>query len=126
MIEHKLRRHRDFQSGRWVRMGDGQTWLFPHPPSPGTDREYDALIRCLLEAEDADEARRFELALAILLLSRVYDLEPSEYQAIFNFEADQATARAARTAVSELIYDDLKKSLKLGRSVLASGCSLCC
>jgi hypothetical protein len=53
-------------------------------------------------------------------------LEPSEYQAIFNFEADQATARAARTAVSELIYDELKKSLKLGRSVLASGCSLCC
>jgi len=90
-------------------MGDGQSWLFPHPPAPGTDREYDGLIRCLLEAEDAAEARRIELALGILLLSRNYDPQPSEYQAIFGFGEDHATRLAAQAAISELVYNDLEK-----------------
>jgi hypothetical protein len=90
-------------------MGDGQRWMFPHPPAPGTDREYDALVRCLLEAEDADDARSIELALGILLLSRNYDPLPSEYEAIFSFGADQATRSAAQAAISDLIYNDLEK-----------------
>ncbi len=109
MIEQKVRRRRDFQHGKWVRMGDGQRWMFPRPPAPGTDREYDALIRCLLEAEDADEARRFELALGILLLSRNYDPQPGEYEAIFSFGEDRATRLAAQAAISELIYNDLEE-----------------
>jgi len=109
MVEEGIRRRQGFHAGNWVRMGDGQRWMFPHPPAPGTDREYDALIRCLLEAEDADEARRIELALGILLLSRNYDPQPSEYEAVFSFGEDQATGSAAQAAISELIYNDLEK-----------------
>ncbi len=109
MVEQKVRRRREFQAGSWVRMGDGQRWMFPDPPSLGTDREYDALIRCLLEAEDKEEARRIELALGILLLSRNYDPQPSEYEAAFNFGAYKATRSAAQAAISELIYNDLEK-----------------
>ncbi len=109
MVEQKVRRRREFQAGSWVRMGDGQRWMFPDPPSLGTDREYDALIRCLLEAEDKEEARRIELALGILLLSRNYDPQPSEYEAAFNFGAYKATRSAAQAAIPELIYDDLEK-----------------
>jgi len=108
MVEQETRRRGDFQPGNWVRMGDGQQWMFPDPPAPGADHEYDALIRCLLEAEDADEARRIELALGILLLSRNYDPRPSEYEAIFSFGEDQATGSAAQAAISELIYNDLE------------------
>jgi hypothetical protein len=83
--------------------------MFPHPPSPGTDREYDALLRCLLEAEDEDEARRMELALGILLLSRNYDPLPREYEAIFSLGTNQPTQSDTQAAISELIYKDLEK-----------------
>ncbi len=109
MVEQKVRRRRDFQHGNWVRMGDGQRWMFPHPPAPGTDSAYDALIRCLHEAEDADEALKVELAIGILLLSRNYDPKPDEYEAIFSFGDDQATRSAAQAAISELIYKDLEE-----------------
>jgi hypothetical protein len=109
MLELKEMKTRDLRPGTWVRMGDGQPWMFPHPPAPGTDAEYEALIRCLLEAEDEDETRRIELALSILLLSRNYDPQPCGYQAIFNFGADRATRLAAQAAISELIYSDLEE-----------------
>ncbi len=114
MVEQKVRRRRDFQHGIWVRMGDGRSWMFPHPPVRGTDREYDALIRCLVEAEDADEARKVELALSILLLSRNYDPKPDEYEAIFSFGEDRATRSAAQSAICELIYNDLEAKSSFG------------
>jgi hypothetical protein len=109
MLEQKLRRRSDFRAGTWVVMGDGQRWMFPHPPLPGTDRQYDALVQSLREAEDREDARSIELALGILLFSRNYDAQPRDYQAIFRFDANQAIQLAAQTAISALIYNDLKK-----------------
>jgi len=83
--------------------------MFPHPPLPGTDREYDGLIRCLIEAEDSDEAQQIELALGILLLSRNYAPRPDEYEAIFSFGENKARGSAARAAISELILESLEK-----------------
>jgi hypothetical protein len=107
MLEQNLRRLSGFQSGVWVVMGDGQRWMFPHPPTPGTDHEYDALLRCLLQSEDLEEAWRIELALSILLFSRNYDPQPSDYEAIFDFGADQGSLSLAQAAISTWIYADL-------------------
>ena len=103
MVEEKVRRRAGFQSGKWVRMGDRQQWMFPPPPAPGIDPEYDALSRILQESEDADDERRIELAMAILLLSRNYDLTPDEYVAIFSFGTDQSARSAAQAAISDVV-----------------------
>jgi hypothetical protein len=88
-------------------MGDGQAWLFPPLPSRGVDSEFDALIQGLYEAEDQSEARRFELAIAILLLWRMYQPSPSEYQAIFGFGSDYTTESSAQEAISTMITSQL-------------------
>jgi len=108
MVEEKVRRRADFQLGRWVRMGDRQQWMFPPPPAPGLDPEYDALIRIHRESEDADDERRIELAIAILLLSRNYDPKPEEYAAIFSFGADKSARSTAWSAISEVVRHDLE------------------
>jgi hypothetical protein len=110
MVEEEARRRVQFEEGMWVRMGDGQAWMFPHPPAPGVDREYDDLVRCRHESEDANEALRAELALAIKLLSRNYNPRPDEYAAIFSFGADRAARWRARAAIAELIDDNLDEA----------------
>jgi hypothetical protein len=109
MVVEKVRRRAGFQSGRWVRMGDRQQWMFPPPPAPGIDPEYDALSRIHQESEDADDERRIELAMAILLLSRNYDLMPDEYVAIFSFGTDPSAKSTAQAAISEVVHRDRKR-----------------
>jgi len=88
-------------------MGDRQRWMFPPPPAPGSDPEYDALIRAHHEAEDANDERRIELAMAILLISRNYSPTPREYQEIFNFGADESARFAAQSAIADIVHDGL-------------------
>jgi hypothetical protein len=107
MVEEKVRRRTGFQLGSPVRMGDRQHWMFPPPPAPGVDTEYDALVRVHAESEDADDERRIELAMAILLLSRNYDPTPDEYEAIFTFGIDQSAQATAEAAISEVVRADL-------------------
>jgi hypothetical protein len=106
MVQESARRRSGFQSGTWVRMGDGQNWMFPAPPEPGIDWEYDALVQSLLEPEDEHDEARIEFALAIRLLSRNYDPEPEEFQSIFSFGADQRAKSAAQAAIAGLIWSD--------------------
>ena len=108
MVEEKVRRREGFQSGRLVRMGDRQQWMFPPPPAPGIDPEYDALSRILQESEDADDERRIELAMAILLLSRNYDPTPDKYEAIFSFGLDESAQSTAHATISEVVRCDLE------------------
>jgi len=89
-------------------MGNRQQWMFPPPPAPGLDPDYDALIRIHRESEDADDEERIELAMAILLLSRNYDPKPEEYAAIFSFGADEPARSSARAAISEVVRHDLE------------------
>ena len=96
MRDEKSLRRPDFLPGCAVRMADGQVWSLPKAPDPyagtadaGTspfadggvlDREYQATIAAVLDAEDEAERLRAELALAILLLTRNYKLRPADYQ----------------------------------------------
>jgi hypothetical protein len=108
MVEEKVRRRAGFQVGRQVRMGDRQHWMFPPPPAPGIDPEYDGLVRIHDESEDAIDERKIELAMAILLLSRNYDPTPDEYEAIFSFGMDQSAQSNAEAAISEVVRHDLE------------------
>jgi hypothetical protein len=107
MVAEDARRRSGFEGGAWIEMADGQKWLFPHPPAPGVDAQYDALVQGLLEAEDRNEARRFELSMAISLLSRNYEPLPGEYEEIFAFGANDVARSSAQEAISELIYANL-------------------
>jgi hypothetical protein len=99
--EKSLRRH-DFREGSGLRMADGQAWTFPDPPpdpvgsgegaygaladpEAGFGADYAATIAMLLEAEDDAERLRAELALAILLLVRNYDLRPGDFAGVIGF-----------------------------------------
>ncbi len=112
MVAEKTRRKSGFAGGVWIRMADGQEWLFSNPPAPGNDPEYDALVQGLLEAEDESEARKFELAIAIWLLSRNYQPSPREYEEIFSFASDNAARSCAQEAISTLIASNLGRTLR--------------
>jgi hypothetical protein len=109
MVAEKARRRAGFQDGVWIRMADGQEWLFKNPPVPGVDAEYDGLVQGLLEAEDQHEARKFELAIALLLLSKNYQPSPREYQDIFCFDGSDEAQSSATKAISTLIFSDLER-----------------
>jgi hypothetical protein len=108
MADESTLRRPIFREGIWIRMADGQAWLFPRPLAPGLDPEYDATVRGLHEAEDHDEALRFELALGILLLARNYDLSPRDYEEIFGFGTDHAASTAMHAALSEMIAESIQ------------------
>ncbi len=109
MVSEKARRRAEFQGGAPVKMADGQEWAFANPPAAGVDAEYDALLQGLLEAEDRNEARKFELAIGMLLLSRNYQPSPREYREIFCFDSDDAGRSAAQEAISTLIGSNLER-----------------
>jgi hypothetical protein len=108
MIAEYTRRRAGFQNGEWITMADGQEWLFTNPPAPGVDAEYDGLVEGLLEAEDAAEARKFELAIAIFLLSRNYQPSPRDFEEIFCFGNNLAARDSAQEAISTLISSNLE------------------
>jgi hypothetical protein len=108
MVSEKVRRRAGFQMGRLVRMGDRQHWMFPPPPAPGSDPDYDGLIRVHHESEDGRDEREIELAMAILLLSRNYDPTPDEYVSIFSFGTDQSARSTAQAAISDIVCRDLE------------------
>jgi hypothetical protein len=105
MVDESVHRRATFREGKWLRMADGQDWSFPRPPAPGADLEFDATLRTLHEAESWDEALRAEFALAILLLSRNYDLMPREYEQIFGFGTRKADRSLFQSAFSGMISE---------------------
>ncbi len=107
MVAENARRRSGFLGGAWIKMADGREWLFSGPPARGVDADYDALVHALLEAEDRSEARKCELTIAILLLSRNYQPSPSEYVKIFYFGSDDAAQSSAEEAISTLIRSNL-------------------
>lgn len=84
----EARRRAGFRDGPAIRLADGRTWIFPAPPEELTvssDPALAGLIRAVFEAEDRPDRLRCELALAIHLLSRNYDLTSAEYRTLLRF-----------------------------------------
>jgi hypothetical protein len=102
MVDEQSVRRPGFVEGTRIRLANGQEWTFPdHPPSK-EDVEHQAVLREIGEAEDAADLLRAELALAIHLLSRNYDLTPEGFQAILDFAPGDPVLAEMQRAVHEL------------------------
>src|SRR4051794_3064968 len=120
--ERKMRRP-GFLDGPSIRLGDGQLWAFPSPDGiasasdhgaatrtasdAAVDLEFEATLRAVIEAEDEAEQLRAELALAIYLLSRNYDLGPADYRAILGPPSSQ-TLEAMKQSFHQLAMDHIR------------------
>ena len=111
--ERELRRP-DFRPGLPIRLADGQSWTFPDPPDRAGedtarfDPEYRALVAALLEAEDDVERLRTELALAIHLLARNYDLRPADYAGILEYPPSAPGLGALQRALHAVALEHLR------------------
>jgi hypothetical protein len=88
-----------------IELADGQTWWFPGPDPRPEDPGYEAVVRSVLEAEDAPERSMAELVLAILLLSCNYELSAAEFQELLIFAPDDPALLGVRAAFSALATD---------------------
>lgn len=117
MILESSRRRLTFKEGVGFLLADGQYWELPIDP-PGADRGASASMRgrpteaefqeLLIEAQEAesdDEANRYNLAVAIHLLSRNYELEAQELRALLNFPPSSAAADSLMRRVSQLVAE---------------------
>lgn len=128
MLDEKTRRRAEYRPGQAIRLADGQDWTFPAPPDPdGLDAGgpaascdafgpvYEALIHAVCDAEDWDDARRCELALALYLISHNYELDAPDYQALFGFEPGSAELARAQAAFHALAADHARRLRPQGR-----------
>src|SRR4051794_33959106 len=110
MRDEEVLRRPDFLPGIPVRLADGQVWNLPKAPDRyprvadggGLGRDYEATVAGVLDAEDEAERRRAELALAISLLARNYDLRPADYQEILGGESGGPASAALQRALAEV------------------------
>jgi len=113
MLDERSLRRPSFQDGAWVRLADGNLWSFPLPGSVCENRGASAdagqtlpgLVAAVCESEDRAELRRMELALAIHLLGRNYQLGPSEYQHLLDFPPDSPMLGAVQEAFHAVFLD---------------------
>ena len=110
MLNEKDLRRTGFRSGVSIDLADGQSWVFPMPAERpelvdgglAADPEFLDLLDAIREAEDRAEMLRAELALAIHLLDRNYDLGPRQLQRLFEFDREGPTQSEAQHAFHEL------------------------
>jgi len=125
MLDEQGARAPEFRVGRHIRLADGQRWMFPSPPAPRgapretgastsdtalTDAEYVSLIDAVESSEDEPDLKRAELALAIFLLSRNYDLNASEFERLFDFGQMTEGSSEAQEHFRELAMDHVRSA----------------
>jgi hypothetical protein len=102
MVDEQALRSPTFEEGTRIRLADGQAWSFPDHPPYREDDEHQLVLTAIGEAEDESERLRAELALAILLLSRNYNLTPADFEAILGYAPDDPALGQMQQAVREL------------------------
>jgi hypothetical protein len=111
MPDETRRRRADFRRGPSIRLADGQPWTFPDPAEvaagrgAGVEPEFEALVRAVFEAEDRPDRLRCELALAINLLGRNYELTPVEYRRLLGFPPGSSELARAQAEFHALALD---------------------
>src|SRR4051812_12212403 len=102
MIDERALRRPNYVEGKGIRLANGQVWSFPERPPLQDDHELIAVLREIGESEDEPDQLRAELTLAILLLSRNYDLTPADYQAILGFDPGDPALEEMQRGVDEI------------------------
>jgi hypothetical protein len=102
MVDEQSLRRPTFVEGARIPLANGQAWSFPdHPPYKG-DVEHFAVLREIGESEDGADLLRAELAFAIHLLRRNYDLSPANFRAILEFAPGDPALAEMQRRVHEL------------------------
>ena len=115
MQEEQSLRRDDFGWGVPVRLADRQTWNFPTPHElierdlpNDLASEYFALTRGVVEAESLMDLTRAELALALFLLRRNYELTPAVCFQVLGFAPNDPELRSMQQAVHVLAMDHVQ------------------
>jgi hypothetical protein len=108
MVDEQALRRSTFTEGVRIRLANGQAWSLPDHRPYKDDPEHLAVLREIIEAEDAADCLRAELALAILLLSRNYDLTPDAFQAVLEFAPGDPALSEMQRSVHELATDQIR------------------
>jgi hypothetical protein len=119
MLDEHAYRWPDFIGGILIRLADGQLWSFPSPVAPGVTRDgaanggafgpdFGVLLEAVWEADDETERLRAELALAIYLLARNYDLGPNDYQELLGWAPGSPELAAGQQAFHDLATTHLQ------------------
>jgi hypothetical protein len=119
MLDEQAYRRPDFVGGILIRLADGQSWSFPSAVAPGAARDgatnggafgsdYAVLLEAVREADDETERLRAELALAIYLLARNYDLGPNDYQELLGWAPGSPELAAGQQAFHDLATTHLQ------------------
>jgi hypothetical protein len=113
--DQRTSRRSDFHTRKGIRLADGRVWTFPAPAERGSSSpeaafgaDYLGLIRAILEAENQDEGRLAELALAMLLIAHEHPLTPSEYQRLFLFEPNSQELADSQAGFHDLALDHVE------------------
>ncbi len=88
MIDERAARRPEFVEGRRVYLSDHNCWSLPIRDPAVIDPEYDALLIAVSQAEDRNGALFAELGLTIHLLTRNYQLRPSDLDELLRFGPD--------------------------------------
>src|SRR5258708_2794017 len=108
MVDEQAHRRPTFAEGVRIRLANGQAWSFPDHPPCKDDQEHHAVLRGIIESEDAADRLRAELALTIFLLSRNYDLMPGDYRAILEFAPGDPALSEMQRSIHELAIDQIR------------------
>ncbi len=107
MIDERAARRPEFIEGRWVCLSDHNRWSLPIRDPALIDPEYDSLLLAVSQAEDKNEALFAELALTIHLLTRNYQLLPSDLDGLLRFGPDRDTLSLLQRDVHLLVLASL-------------------
>ena len=130
-------RRSDFHNRKGIRLADGRVWTFPAPaerwsssPDAAFGADYLGLIRAILEAENEDERRLAELALAMLLIGLQHSLTSSEYHAFSSSSPYSQELADSQAGFHDLALDHVEYLKATGffwdrpiRPVLLPACS---
>ena len=111
VVDELTSRRSRFQSGTPIVLANNQKWLFPAPtadsefPVDSGGAEYLGLICAVQEAEDQNERRLAELALAIYLIGLNYELSSAELASLFTFPPRSRELAASQQAFESLARD---------------------
>jgi hypothetical protein len=124
MRDERARRRSRFRPGIDLRLADGQVWSLPLPSGPlgegdsalfhegsestWDDRNYAAIVRAALEAEDEGDVFRARLALAIHLLNWNYDLDADDFEDLLDDHGESRRRADLSRALNRLALAHLR------------------
>jgi len=131
MHDERALRRPGFRPGIKIRLADGHFWSLPVPTehvvemvddptavdSPWNEPSYQSIIHAILEAQDASELFRAEMALAIHLLNWNYALSPDDFEELLD-DINETRRAVLRDALHSSASAHLKAVISDGETLL--------